>query len=136
MPWTCEICGRIFNRKGQYHSCKQRSLDAAFSRQGEKWRYLYAELKKRVEERIGPFAEHCPSVGVMWKHTSTFGEVKFKRAFMEVVFYSDRFRPDRNPTRWLQTSVNRTAHVVAVSDDSLFDDIVDWLEESYFLTKR
>lgn len=136
MPWTCETCGRTFNRKRQSHSCSSRLLDDVFSGGKEKWRGLYMELLQRTKEQVGEFTEYCPSVGIMWKHTSTFAEVKFKRESIEIVFYSERLRPERNPDRWLQTSVNRTAHAIIVTDNSNFEEIIDWITESYALTRR
>jgi hypothetical protein len=136
MPWICETCGRSFNRKGQSHSCSSRTLDNAFSGEKAKWRELYSELRERTAARVGEFTEYCPSVGVMWKHTSTFAEAKFKKDCMEVAFYSDRLRPERNPVKWLQTSANRTAHLITVTDNNNFDEIIDWIAESYALTRR
>lgn len=136
MSWTCEICGRTFNRRGQSHSCDSRPLEEAFSGWKAKWRELYMELLEGTKERVGSFTEYCPSVGVMWKHTSTFAEVKFKRDNMEVVFYSEKLRTERNPDRWLQTSANRVAHAVLVKDNTNVNELIDWIEESYALTRR
>jgi len=113
-----------------------RSLDDAFSGKGEQWRPLYDELKRRVQERVGPFTEHCPSSGVLWKHTSTFGEIKFKRNCMEAVFCSDSLKMERQPVRWLRNSVNRVWHSIEVTDASNFGDLVEWFVESYVLTRR
>lgn len=136
MPWTCENCGRTFNRKSQSHSCNSRRLDDAFSGDKAKWRELYQELLERTKDRVGEFIEYCPSVGIMWKHTSTFAETKFKKNCIEVVFFSDRLHPERKPDRWLQTSANRTAHSILVTDNSNFDEFIDWIAESYALTKK
>lgn len=72
----------------------------------------------------------------MWKHTSTFAEVKCKKETMEVVFYSDRLQADRNPIKHMQTSANRVAHAVAFTDNSNMEEMLEWIEESYHLTKR
>ena len=72
----------------------------------------------------------------MWKQTSTFAEVKCKKDVMEIAFYSDRLHPEREPTRWLQTSTNRVAHLISVKDDRNFETILNWIVESYLLTQK
>jgi hypothetical protein len=135
MAWTCEICGRTFARARQSHSCRSRSLADVFTGGAEKWRPLYEELRSQATELLGPFTEHCPSVGVMWKHTATFAVVKFKRNAMEVVFYTDGLRPERNPALWRQISARRTAHLVEVTDDHGFPALLDWIAESFVFTQ-
>lgn len=134
--WTCEICGRTFRRQGQSHSHDARTKEDAFRGDKVKWLPLYENLKARAVERLGPFSEYYPSVGVMWKQTSTFAEVKCKKDVMEIAFYSDRLHPEREPTRWLQTSTNRVAHLISVKDDRNFETILNWIVESYLLTQK
>ncbi len=134
MSWTCEVCGRTFTRKDQNHACASHSLETNFAGWRAKWLPLYQKLLERAKAELPDFTEFYPAAGVMWRHTSTFAEIKSKPDAMEVVFYSQQLRADRNPIRHLQTSANRVVHVVEAVDETPFDDFLRWIKESYALT--
>ena len=63
------------------------------------------------------------------------GAVRAQGKGVSYMFYSERLKPERNPGGHLQTSANRVVHKIAVTDNSGFDKILDWIVESYVLTQ-
>ncbi len=134
MAWTCEVCGRIFTQKDQPHACASHSLETNFSGVKAKWLPLYQRLLGKATVDLPEFTEFFPATGVMWRHSATFAEIKCKQDALEALFFSQRLRPERNPTRHLQTSANRVIHVVEFVDETIFADLMAWILESYRLT--
>jgi hypothetical protein len=129
----------MFDKTGQSHSCyglHPFTLSDAFAGFREHWLPLYLELKERSMQKTGVFTEFFPSVGVMWKHPTTFAMVRCKKQAMEIEFYSHKQQPDRNPVRYLKNSKYRIAHIIEVKDNSDFERITDWILESYQLTLK
>lgn len=109
-------------------------LDKAFSGGKAKWRSLYEQLRDAGREGLPEFREFFPAINVRWKHSSTFAEISCVSQALRIEFYADRLHPQRNPIKTLQTSANRVAHTVEITDASRFDEVLDWIAESYRLT--
>src|SRR4030065_1205074 len=50
--WTCQNGGRIFDKKGQVHSCNKFPLEQHFKNK-DKARYLFNNLLTKVDNEIG-----------------------------------------------------------------------------------
>ena len=135
MSWICEVCGRGFARRNQLHSCSANDLDHAFSGIGKRWLPLYRKLLSIAREELPPFTEHFPSIGIMWRGSSTFAEFRFTKREFFVFFFWDSLRVDSDPVKHFQMSTNRVAHQVVVNEDNV-DQVLEWIADSYFLTQR
>ncbi len=111
-------------------------LDKAFSLSKAKWKPLYLELLRYAEHALPAFHEYFPAVGVLWKHTSTFAGIKCTQKAMQIEMYADRLHPERNPVKSLKTSANRVMHLIENTDRSAFGLLIEWMNESYYLTMK
>ncbi len=50
--WTCSVCGRIFEKAKQPHSCRKTPLELHFQNK-EKARELFDYLVKQVNKKVG-----------------------------------------------------------------------------------
>lgn len=114
----------------------EEKLVNAFSVGKAKWLPLYEALRDRAKARLPEFTEYFPAANVLWKHNSAFAQISAVASLMRIEFFSDSIHPERNPVKTLQTSKNRFAHTVETVDDACFGQLLDWIEESYFLTKK
>lgn len=62
-------------------------------------------------------------------------EVSAVTAALGVEFYSDIPHLERNPVKMIQTSKNRVAHTIEITDNFGFDDVLKWINESYCLAR-
>jgi len=60
----------------QLHSCRTYDIDHAFARIGQRWLPFYRRVLSLARERLPPFSEHFPAVGVLWRGSSTFAEFR------------------------------------------------------------
>lgn len=110
-------------------------LAKTFSHSKAKWKPLYLTMLSYANNVLPEFHEYFPAVGVLWKHTCTFAGIKCTKKAMQIEIYSDSFHPERNPVKSLQTSTNRVMHLIEITDNSSFDLIFEWINESYYLTR-
>ena len=134
MSWICEVCGRGFARRNQLHSCSANDLEHAFSGNGKKWLPLYQKILSIGRENLPPFTEHFPSVGIMWRGSSTFAEFRYTKNKFYAFFFLDTLREESHPIKHFQMSTNRVVHQVSVNEENV-DEIMIWIVESYYLTQ-
>ncbi len=114
----------------------EEQLDKAFSLSKAKWKPLYLELLSSAKNALPEFREYFPAVGILWKHTSTFAGIKCTQKALQIEVYSDRLHPERSPAKSAQMSANRVMHLFEAADNSAFESILEWVYESYNLTKK
>lgn len=111
-------------------------LENVFPPSKKKCLPLYESLRSHANKNLPEFKEHFPAVGILWKHSSTFAGFKIKKNSIQIEFYSDKLHNDRNPVKHLQTSINRVMHMVELENGDKFDLLIEWIKESYYLTKK
>lgn len=112
----------------------EEKLRGAFKGGKAKWLPLYEQLRNMAKERLPAFEEYFPAVNIRWKHGSTFAEVSAVTAAMRVEFYTDKQHPEYNAIKISQTSANRVAHMVEITNTDTFPELLQWLATSYDLT--
>lgn len=100
------------------------------------WRPLYDQLKDFAIQQLPEFHEYFPAIDILWKHTSTFATIKVRKAGLQIEFFSDQLHEDRKPTKILELSKNRIAHTIEITNNKDFPLIIEWIKESYLLTKK
>ncbi len=114
----------------------EQHISKCFSLSKAKWQPLYEKLRDNARVCLPEFIEYFPAVGILWKHTSTFMQVKCTKSALQIEFYSDELHTDRNPVKYLQMSPKRVMHMIEVTDLSNLDKIMVWIKESYDLTAK
>lgn len=99
-----------------------------------KWESLYHELFKLVENKVGKFNIKHTSNSILWKHTSTFAEIRAKKDSLIVAFSSDKLHDDWATVKTLQTSKHRVAHYFEVVDSGELPLLADRIKEAFYLT--
>jgi predicted transport protein len=129
--WTCPACKRQFGRKGQGHECAPAmSEEEYFSTGPERERPIYEEVRDHLES-LGPVHVEFVSVGVFFKRSRTFVELRPKTKWVALSFIVHR-NVDSDRIGRRGNDGNRYYHVVNVREPSEIDDEVrDWLTESY-----
>ena len=135
--WTCRVCNRVFKRRGQPHSCKLVSSADFFDRRPPVFQKLYFIIINSLQ-LLGPYSEEAiPPDRIFFKSGSTFLGLRLKKNYMEVEFFLDHREEEPSISKFLQTSKNRYAHVVPVSqEEDLSPAVLAWIRESYFLISK
>lgn len=131
--WTCPVCGRIFNRKDQPHSCKKVALEKHF-RGKEKAKALFDRLVERITAEIGgvqiisiPCCVHL------------FGNYDFMAALpkkdrLEVRFALKRKFEHPRITHCVPLSASANKFCLDVAEfDQIDAELMAWLAEAYHL---
>jgi hypothetical protein len=134
--WTCPKCGRSFQNPRQSHAC-QPSLTLAEGFSGKKavWRPLYERIYTEFSDLALPFDVHVTKSAVYWRHDSAFAGFLPKVKLLELEFCRDGFDSAVPTLRHMEMSPHRVSHYIAVTQDSDFAAIRQWLSESYAMTK-
>ena len=101
----------------------------------EKWLPLYLQIRDMAINKVGLFDEHMTTSAVLWKHKTTFAEVSAKKDYMVIAFFSDKLHEEWKPSKSLQTSKNRIVHYFEVTDNASFQTLIEYITQSYALTK-
>ncbi len=114
----------------------EEALVKAFSGSKDIWLPLYEALRDAARERLPAWVEYFPAVGLRWKHESTFADIGATKTALRVEFYLDAAHPECRPIKTVQTSKNRVAHTVELTDADGIGALLDWIAASYELTKK
>lgn len=134
--WKCEKCGRDFENRNQIHSCnKGYIIENYFKNKKIIWLELYKKIKSNFEKENMPFNEHYAKMGIMWRKGSTFAIFYPKIEYLETSFCCDGINQKIRVTKYMEMSIHRVTHYVAVNNESKLEDINRWIKESYKLTQ-
>lgn len=109
---------------------------AYFTARKQKWLPLYLELKSRFGQEGLPFEEHFPKMGIIWRKSSAFVIVYPKVTGLVVSFCCDGIDPEIPAVRHMTVSPHRVTHYVQVTDNSGFEQLIQWMRRSYLLTQK
>lgn len=135
--WTCTLCNRSFRNSNQSHSCKPVSKENITGTISPALQPVYKKIIKIIN-RFGPYREEPVGKHVIYfKTASTFMAIKLKKDHLEVEFFLDHKITAPVVTKMLQTSANRFACTVPVSNTGeINQELASWLNCSYELVKK
>jgi hypothetical protein len=134
--YKCEKCGREFENRNQIHSCTEgQDMDYYFKNKKIVWLELYKKIKNNFEKENLLFNEHFAKIGIMWRKGSSFAIFYPKKNHLETSFCCDGINQKIKVTKYMEMSVHRVTHYVAVTNESNLEEINQWIKESYILTQ-
>lgn len=128
--WTCPQCGRLFERKGQMHSCRPYPLAQHFERKPY-GKLLYKILKERMEEQLGGFRVESLECCIHFVTTSTFAAVKILKDGLRIDFSLARHLEHPRFSHEVKMSAHRYLYFVDIkSEEDIDPELLDWLREA------
>lgn len=133
--WICPECQRSFQNENQTHSCSPSyNLNSFFKGKKSIWLPFYKQIKDNFINENLFFTEHCPKMGIQWRHNSSFAIFYPKITALEVSFCCDGIDDSIPAHKHMLMSEHRVTHYVHVIDDSMLVKINDWILNSYHMT--
>jgi hypothetical protein len=133
MPtWTCPACKRQFGRRNQSHGCAPaQTVESYFESRPAAYRRAHDAIVRHLG-KLGPLVVDAVSVGIMYKRSRTFAEVRAKRDRLELGFLLSRPLAHPRLRKTLKLSANRMAYFVDLHRAADVDrDVRAWLTEAY-----
>lgn len=130
--WTCPKCDRVFERKGQMHSCKKMPIEQHFNNK-DLARGLFDALLKEVNDSIG----RCKIISLPCC-IHLFGTYDFlaalpKKDSLEIRFSLDRAVSDPKITQSVPLSKSLYKNCIELTSIGQIDaKLLGWLNESYY----
>jgi hypothetical protein len=130
--WTCPSCRRQFGRHNQSHECAPAlSLDEYFSTGPARERPIFDAVMSHLDS-LGPVHVEPVSVGIFFKRSHTFAELRPMQRWVALYFRLSRVVDHPKIARKIRGNGRRTFHVVNLRGPEDVDDHVrGWLTESY-----
>lgn len=131
--WTCPVCGRIFERKGQSHSCKKVELESHFSGKDEA-NALFNRLVEKISVEIGSVQIISIPCCVHLFGTYDFLAALPKKDRLEVRFALMRRFEHARITACVPISVSAYKYSLDLMGITDLDaELMAWLTEAYHL---
>lgn len=132
MTWTCPSCERSFGRRNQSHECAPALTVEEYFATGPAFERPVFEVVREHLESLGPVLVEPVQVGVFFKRSRTFAELRPKTRWVTLSFIVPMVVADDRISRRITVSANRTYHVLKLREPSDVDDAVrSWLTEAY-----
>lgn len=134
--WTCQTCGRIFEKIGQPHSCQKIPLEQHFKHK-EKAKVLFDFLYKQIADKIGV----CKVISLPCC-IHLFGHYDFLAALprkdrLELHFaLKHKLDSSRVQQSALVSSKNVMHSIFLVSQEDINEELLNWLYEAYYLKDK
>jgi len=131
--WTCPKCGRIFDKKGQVHSCNKFPLEQHFKNK-EKAQEIFKHLVKEINEKIGS----CKIISLPCC-IHLYGNYEFlaalpKRDCLEIRFSLNRILNSPRLKQSVPVSLKYYKNCIDTTDVKDIDkELIGWLRETYHL---
>ncbi len=106
-----------------------------FSGVRAKWGALYRELYEKALQKIEAFQVRETSGSLLWRHTSSFAEIRANKDGLVVAIPSDARHPEWDPEKMLETSKNRVVHYFHVTDRDQLEALIPRIVRAYELTR-
>ena len=106
-----------------------------FSGVRAKWGALYRAFYERALQKIGAFQVRETSGSLLWRHTSSFAEIRANRDGLVAAIPSDARHPEWEPAKMLETSKNRVVHYFHVTDSAQLEVLIPRVVRAYELTR-
>jgi len=130
--WTCPECQREFARRNQSHGCLPAvSVDEYFVDRPSWERPIYEEVLEHLE-MVGPVRVEAVEVGIFFKRSRTFAELRPRRDRLVLALLLSRRLKHPRIARSIHASGLRSAYFIDLRQPAdVDDDVRDWLTESY-----
>lgn len=131
--WRCPRCGRTFKQRTNEHSCDVLDLESHFARGNPELVMAFQAIEAALLA-VGDFEIVPVKTMIVFRKTSNFGGVTFKRGALDVGFFLGRrvFHP--RITKVEEISPKKIAHHVRVTSVTDVDaELIDWLQQAYML---
>ena len=129
--WTCPRCERSFGRRNQSHECAPAlQLDEYFESRPAWERPIFEAVRDHLE-MVGDVTVEAVDVGIFFKRSRTFAELRPKRARLELsVLLSEQLHHPR--FRKVYRGSVRSAYFIDLrAPEDVDEDVRDWLTASY-----
>jgi hypothetical protein len=132
VTWTCPSCERQFGRRNQSHECAPALTVEEYFATGPSFERPIFEVVREHLESLGPVVVEPVQVGVFFKRSRMFAELRPRTRWVVLSFIMPGVVPSDRITRRLPVSANRTYHQMKLREPSDVDDEVrSWLTEAY-----
>lgn len=133
--WTCPDCARRFGRRNQSHECAPAMPLEEYFATGPPFERPIFEAVHAHLRSLGPLHLEPVSVGLFFKRSRTFAELRPMTRWVVLSFILSRTVTDPRISRRITVSGNRVYHETKLRDETDVDDQVrDWLTDAYLST--
>jgi hypothetical protein len=134
--WTCPECDRRFGRRNQSHECAPAmTLEDYFAADGPPFERPIFDVVHAHLATLGPLHLEPVSVGLFFKRSRTFAELRPMTRWMKLSFILSRRVDDPRISRCLPVSGNRIYHETRLREPADVDEQVrGWLTDAYLST--
>lgn len=132
MTWTCPSCERSFGRRNQSHECAPALTVEEYFATGPEFERPIFEVVRAHLESLGPVLVEPVQVGVFFKRSRTFVELRPKTRWVRLSFILPFPVTSDRVSRRVRISAGRTYHETRLRvPDDVDDEVLAWLTESY-----
>lgn len=132
MTWTCPTCDRRFGRRNQSHECAPALTVEEYFATGPEFERPVFEVVRAHLETLGPVLVEPVSVGVFFKRSRTFAELRPRTRWVVLSFILPMAVADDRISRRVRISTTRTYHETKLREPVDIDDqVLAWLTEAY-----
>jgi hypothetical protein len=134
--WTCPECDRRFGRRNQSHECAPAmTLEDYFAADGPPFERPIFDAVRAHLATLGPLHLEPVSVGLFFKRSRTFAELRPKTRWMTLSFILSHSVADPRISRRVAVSGNRVYHETKLrGPDDVDEQVRDWLTDAYLST--
>lgn len=131
--WTCSKCGRVFERKGQMHSCRKFPVKMHFKNKKEA-EELYNNLLKIIKKRVGEFKIISLPCCIHLYGKYDFIALLPKKDKLEIRFSLDNeIKNSRIYISFPLSSKSFKNCLYVKKEEDINKELISWLKESYHL---
>lgn len=130
--WTCPSCQRRFGRRNQSHECAPAlTIEEYFATGPAHERPVYEVVREHLDS-VGPVHVEPVSVGIFFKRSRTFAELRPKTRWVVLSFILSTHVDSPRISRRVSISGARTYYETKLhSADDVDDQVRSWLTEAY-----
>jgi len=134
--WTCPKCDRRFGRRNQSHECAPAmTLDDYFAADGPPFERPVFEAVHAHLASLGPLHLEPVSVGLFFKRSRTFAELRPMTRWMKLSFILSHRVDDPRISHALSVSGSRVYHETRLrGPDDVDEQVRGWLTDAYLST--
>lgn len=134
MSWICEICGREFKNKNQFHSCEQSTIEQHLEGKPDLIVEIFHKLLDIISD-LGEFELLPLKTVIQAQKSSTFLSIYLKRNKVHLEFQASGEKKHSSITKRIKISNNRYFHFADFKNQKEIDDeVVSIIKEAYNLS--
>ena len=134
MPWICEICGREFRNKNQFHSCEQSTIEQHLEGKPEYIVEIFHKLLDIISE-FGEFELLPLKTVIQAQRSSTFLSIYLKKNKVHLEFQAAKEKIHPSITKSIKISKSRFFHFADFKNKKEIDnELISIIKEAYNLS--